>query len=490
MRVPLHFALRKPTKQRSIVEPGETSRNDQVATQGSNRTRSLVWEDDAPAESRFRRVQQAAPGRGLPFEVDDAIDSRKQRASRNPWWRPAGTWGRAALASGLLIVAGVFAYGYYECKSFFEHDQRFCIAGTSNIQAVGLTEVNRSEILSVFGEDIGRNIFFVPLSDRRKQLEQIPWIKQATVMRLLPDQIRVSVVERQPVAFVRHGQQIGLVDANGVLLSMPPGLMGQHHYSFPVLTGIDSGDTLSSRRARIDLYTRLMNELDSNGQHLSDQVSEIDLTDPEDARVLMPEQGTDVLAHFGEDHFLERYQRYKAHITEWRQQYPKLSAVDLRYEQQVVLEMNQGQAAQPVLNLANATPVATKPVAAKPVAAKPVASKSVASKPVASKSVVARSAGLPAHTTSAKPEAGKRLNVEATAPVHSTAKKPVPQKPVTAHAKPVKAAGHKNTKAALKAAAAKRAKEKKHAQVRPVVQKKTKPKTQKKPHAASATGGR
>ncbi len=51
----------------------------------------------------------------------------------------------------------------------------------------------------------------------------------------------------------------------------------------------------------------------------------------------MPEQGADILAHFGDDQFLARYQRYKAHIAEWRQQYPKLVAVDLRYDQQVVL---------------------------------------------------------------------------------------------------------------------------------------------------------
>jgi cell division protein FtsQ len=56
----------------------------------------------------------------------------------------------------------------------------------------------------------------------------------------------------------------------------------------------------------------------------------------------MPEQGGDILAHFGQDQFLERYQRYKAHINEWRQQYPKLTAVDLRYDQQVVLEMATG----------------------------------------------------------------------------------------------------------------------------------------------------
>ncbi len=123
---------------------------------------------------------------------------------------------------------------------------------------------------------------------------------------------------------------------------MPAATMAQHHYSFPVVTGIDARDPLASRKARMAVYQRLLAELDANGQHISEQISEIDLTDPEDARVLMPEQGADILAHFGEDRFLERYQRYKAHIAEWRQQYPKLAAVDLRYDQQVVLEMAPG----------------------------------------------------------------------------------------------------------------------------------------------------
>ena len=211
-------------------------------------------------------------------------------------------------------------------RHYLERDARFRIAGSSNIQATGLTEVTRARLLPVFGEDIGRNIFFVPLDERRKQLEQIPWIEHATVMRLLPDQIRVAVVERQPVAFTRQGQQIGLVDANGVLLDHGRRRRWpQHHYSFPVVTGIDPRDPADSRKARMAVYQRLMAELDADGQHFSEQISEIDLTDPEDARVLMPEQGTDILAHFGEDHFLERYQRYKAHIAEWRQQYPHLA---------------------------------------------------------------------------------------------------------------------------------------------------------------------
>jgi cell division protein FtsQ len=369
-----------------------------VATQGGNRTRSLVWEDDAPAESRFRRVQQSVPGPGrglpgMPLEADDADGDEppgKRRARfaapPRPWWRPAGTWGRIFLAFIGFLVVSAAAYAFNVCKSFLEHDPRFRIAGTSNIQATGLAEVSRGDMLPVFGEDIGRNVFFVPLSERRKQLEQIPWVEHATVMRLLPDQIRVSLVERQPVAFVRHAQQIGLVDGNGVLLSMPVAAMAQHHYSFPVLTGIDGGDPLPSRRARVALYRRLLGELDSNGQHLSEQVSEIDLTDPEDARLLMPEQGTDILAHFGEDHFLDRYQRYKAHIAEWRQQYPHLAAVDLRYDQQVVLEMKPGTSnEQTAVDADSGKPAAVPPAAASAQAetSKPDPAKHVAStKPV------------------------------------------------------------------------------------------------------------
>lgn len=283
----------------------------------------------------------------MPVEIDDederpGVRSKPRRFGEEPvrpWWRPATRFGRILLGTGVVMVVSTVAVSIHALKSYLEHDSRFRIAGTTNIQATGLAQVSREQMLPVFGEDIGRNIFFVPIMERRKQLEQIPWIEHATVMRLLPDQIRISVTERKPIAFVRQGSQVALVDTNGVVLAEPPAMMAQHHYSFPVVTGINSRDPIAARRARMEVYQRLISQLDSNGQHLSDQISEIDLADPEDARVLMPEQGTDIVAHFGEDHFLERYQRYKAHISEWRQQYPKLAEVDLRYDQQVVLQM-------------------------------------------------------------------------------------------------------------------------------------------------------
>jgi cell division protein FtsQ len=363
--------------------------------------RPLLWEEEPPTVTRVRRMQEAVPvaGRirrgapGMPLEMedpdgDDDLRPAGRNAPRGKWWRPASKAGRIFLLCGTLIVLGGFAYLGLTLRSYLERDARFRIAGAANIQATGLTEVSRSEMLPIFGEDIGRNIFFVPLSERRKQLEQIPWVERATVMRILPDQIRVALVERQPVAFTRVGQQIGLVDADGVLLSMPAAAMAQHHYSFPVITGIDPGDPAASRRARMAVYGRLMAELDSGGQRLSKQISEIDLTDPEDARVLMPEQGSDILAHFGQDHFLERYQRYKAHIAEWRQQYPNLAAVDLRYDQQVVLQMASGkEASQPTPGADGSQPAASPAAAAdsKPSAGTPAgeADSQTAKKPAA-----------------------------------------------------------------------------------------------------------
>ena len=335
----------------------------------------------------------------MPLQFDDMDDEdeaprgRRSGPSRfdqpkGPWWRPSSRTGRILLGAGALVVLGGLTAAGLTLKRYVERDTRFRIAGSDNIGATGLAELRRADLLPVFGEDIGRNVFFIPLAERRKQIEQIAWVKQATVMRLLPDQIRVAIVERQPVAFTRSGNRVGLVDADGVLLTMPAAAMAKHHYSFPVLTGIDRGDSSEARRTRVAVYLRMMSDLDAGGQHNSDQLSEIDLTDPEDARVTMPEPGADIVAHFGEDHFMERYQRYKAHITEWRQQYPNLAAVDLRYEQQVVLQMASGkETSQSAQSVEASNGTKAKPAAGAPPAAKATAKpKSTDTKKTAAKS--------------------------------------------------------------------------------------------------------
>lgn len=237
------------------------------------------------------------------------------------------------LSLALLVVLGL------SVRSFFLHDSRFRIDSAASIQIVGNSQVTRPELLSVFGGDIGRNIFFVPLAERRAQLERLPWVARASVMRLLPNQLRVSIVERVPVAFLRNGNVIKLVDAAGMPLSMSPQMLAAKHYSFPVVTGITVGDPPGIRAARMRLYQKFIADLNSGGAPVSSQLSEVDISDPEDVRAVMPARGGDLLVHFGETDFLQRYQRYQRHLSEWLRQYPRLASVDLRYNGQVVLEM-------------------------------------------------------------------------------------------------------------------------------------------------------
>jgi cell division protein FtsQ len=251
---------------------------------------------------------------------------------------PKSWLGRGLFMLGFLAVVGVIFAGLAGLRSALLHDSRFVMTTSEDVQIAGNHNVTRAQVLSVFGGDLERNIFRVPLNERRADLERLPWVAHATVMRLLPNRLRIAVTERTPVAFVRHGSQIGLVDSNGVLLDMPPDAAGDPHYSFPVLTGLGVSDPLSTRAARMAIYQRFMQELGAK----SSTISEADVSNPEDLKAVVSSGGSDILVHFGDEDFLHRYEEFEQHLPEWKAQYPKLAAADMRYERQVVLEMQPG----------------------------------------------------------------------------------------------------------------------------------------------------
>jgi cell division protein FtsQ len=366
-----------------------------VAKIDSQASRATVFADDEPVEQFFRpaasstprsKTQQDTPSersgsrrsanQALDDDLDTAEDGFLRARRRIPVRRGLITTTRTGrivaaaivlFAVGVLVVLGIFI------RNFFRDDPRFRIATSSSIQIMGNSQVTRPELLSVFGSDLGRNIFYIPLRQRRAALEELPWVEHATVMRLLPDQLRVAIVERTPVAFVRHGNTIGLVDAHGVLLHLPPAAMAAKHYSFPVVTGISARDPLPVRAARMHLYQQFITDLDSGGAKVSSQLSEVDISDPEDVWALLPAQGSDIQVHFGDSDFLARYRSYQQHLAEWRQQYPHLASVDMRYENQVVLDMTQQASSEAGQDGVAASQSQHHPAAAKHPAGKPAA---------------------------------------------------------------------------------------------------------------------
>jgi cell division protein FtsQ len=307
------------------------------------------------------------------------------------------------------------------------HDARFVLSTSDDIQVEGNAHLTRAQVLGVFAADLERNIFRMPLAERRADLERLPWVEHATVMRLLPDHVRVLVTERTPVAFVRQGTQIGLVDASGVLLDMPQEDAGNPRYSFPVLTGIEAGDPISTRAARMAIYLEFMKALDGGGKKLTNSISEVDVSNPEDVQALVTTDGSDVLVHFGEEDFLTRYNLFEDHLAGWKQQYPQLASADMRYVGQIVLEMKPGAAAASTADSGSAAAPAAATTVSAPTAA-PAPAKKAEVAPV-----VKKAASPPVPKTVSKP-----ATKPATKPVATAAVKPVVKpvaKPVAATAK-------------------------------------------------------
>ncbi|HWZ78218.1 MAG TPA: FtsQ-type POTRA domain-containing protein [Candidatus Sulfotelmatobacter sp.] len=286
---------------------------------------------DVAEESPFLRGQKRVSARrgSLP----------KKTANRLIW---------ACMALGLFGLASLATIVLY---NYGERSWRFRIESSDNIEVTGIENVTKAQIMEVMGADIGRNTFFVPLTQQKAQLEQIPWVESASVMRFVPNRLKVEIHERTPIAFARVGPRIFLIDAVGTLMELPQ----KHKYSFPVILGMNPGEPLSTRLPRMKGYNELVQQLDSGGARYSQDLSEVDLSDLDNLKVRVNDPQGDVLVELGSSDYLKRYKTYVSHVQEWRQQFQKLESVNLRYDNQVIVNPDmEGKPKQAALTVAAA----------------------------------------------------------------------------------------------------------------------------------------
>lgn len=101
------------------------------------------------------------------------------------------------------------------------------------IEVDGCQEVQPERIRRLTGVMKGDPLLRVDLKEVRRKVITHPWVEGATVVRELPDTLRISVKERSPIAVVL-GREFALVDAEGVVLS----LHASYPEGYPVITGI------------------------------------------------------------------------------------------------------------------------------------------------------------------------------------------------------------------------------------------------------------
>jgi cell division protein FtsQ len=249
----------------------------------------------------------------------------------------------------LAIVAVVFAAAFLlvHGEQFVASDPRFRIAAAgpgggpgSAITVTGVRHASMSSILDVFAEDHGRSLYRLDPEERRKALQRVEWVKDATVRRVWPNRVAVGIIERAPVAFLQiparatgdAGQPVAyrplLIDADGVLLtprgSLPPDL--------PLVSGIRETDHPELRRDRIARAMLLLEAL----QEVRENLDEVDVSEPENLKVTYRIHERDYVLALGNRDFGERFQRFMRGYPEWKNNLPTRALIDLTHDSRVI----------------------------------------------------------------------------------------------------------------------------------------------------------
>jgi cell division protein FtsQ len=82
----------------------------------------------------------------------------------------------------------------------------------------GHKHLTREEIFAIAGITGHSSLLFLDVADVRGRLKTNPWISDATVQKLYPDRLQITIKERKPFALWQKNGQIGVIAHDGTVL--------------------------------------------------------------------------------------------------------------------------------------------------------------------------------------------------------------------------------------------------------------------------------
>ena len=271
------------------------------------------------------------------------LEIKRRKFGRKAWM--------TYLRVSLWIAAGLALAGMaYVAENFLFHAPAMALRRPDQIHIAGNRYVLPANVLGIFAADRNHSVLLIPIDQRRRQIESLPWVEQATVRRALPNRVEVEIIERTPIAFLRDGSEMNLVDAYGMILERP--LKGEFH--FPVVSGINAETPIEEREKRMELFAGFIQQIQTAHPGATEQVSEVDLSDAEDLRVTLTglpggsspggvtsgdwgQTETPLLVHFGDSDFEGKYRTLLDNIAQWRATAGRVESVDLRFSREAVV---------------------------------------------------------------------------------------------------------------------------------------------------------
>lgn len=170
------------------------------------------------------------------------------------------------IVSKIVLVAGICVGLYFGLqlgarRLFFENPDYSL--NQIDVQTDGTLQ--RDQVLKATGLREGENIFRVNLARVQSLLQQLPQVDEVQVVRKMPGEIDIRIVERKPVAWITSEKQISdpfasdvafLMDARGVLMREKKLL--PEYLGLPLITGctsesLEAGKVVESTEAKAAL---------------------------------------------------------------------------------------------------------------------------------------------------------------------------------------------------------------------------------------------
>jgi cell division protein FtsQ len=236
-----------------------------------------------------------------------------------------------SIFSLLLFGAGALLV-VYVVGNFLLHSPKVLLLRAEQVQVAGNHFVTREAVLAPFYKDRNHSVLRIPLDARRSEVEQIPWVQSASIQRILPNRLRIDINERTPIAFIRNGSDIALIDEFGVFLDRPRG----EEFRFPIVTGLSDTLPRTERQRRMQNYQEFIRAINMAHSRSSDQVSEVDLSNPKELRVVMAgipgaKSTQAVTLFFNQNDFAGRYSTVVQNFSVWQAENGCVQSIDLRY---------------------------------------------------------------------------------------------------------------------------------------------------------------
>jgi len=108
--------------------------------------------------------------------------------------------------AGLLAVSMVYAYNFAMCAEYFQ---------MKDIVVTGCNRTSEEKIVERAGISPSINILTANPGKIERDIENDPWIADASVGREFPDRLVIEVVEREVAALLKKDEELYIVDRGG-----------------------------------------------------------------------------------------------------------------------------------------------------------------------------------------------------------------------------------------------------------------------------------